>query len=117
MEQSRVEETHATQSKISKDPVYHSKEVVPIKRRNDMPAYKYLKGKTLQAENLKIGHEIRCVQNCGKHVNRPEGKFSRTLIGFSTCMKEVTRRGSGFARIPEISYCTFVPLKDTLVGI
>ena len=30
LEQSRIEETHATQSKIPTNPVYHSKEVIPV---------------------------------------------------------------------------------------
>ena len=56
------------------------------------------------------------VQNCGRHFRRPEGKNSRSQIGFNTFNKEATTRGSRIARIPQMSYCTFVLFTDTLVG-
>ena len=59
---------------------------------------------------------IRRVPNCGKHSRRLEGKNSRTQIGFSTFMKEATKRDSSIARIPKISHCIFALFKDSLVG-
>ena len=52
MEQSRIEETHATQFEIPTNPVYCSKRVVPVGGRkwNDIPAYKSFKGDPLQPE-------------------------------------------------------------------
>ena len=44
---------------------------------------------------------ILSVQNCGKHFKRPEGKNSRTQIGFNTFMKDATKRGSSIARLPK----------------
>ena len=53
MEQSRIEETHATQFEIPTKPVYYSKEVTLVRERkwNDISAYKsFDKGESLQAE-------------------------------------------------------------------
>ena len=63
MEQSSIEETHATQFEIQTIPVYCSKEVIPIeeRKRNDVPACKYFKGNTLQAEISKLVMRlVRC---------------------------------------------------------
>ena len=58
----------------------------------------------------------RWVQNCEKRFRKLEGKKFRTLIGLSIFTKEAIKRGSSIARIPEMSYCTLVLCKDTLVG-
>ena len=52
LEQSRIEETHATQSKIPTNPVYYSKEVILVRERkwNDIPACQSFKGDSLSAE-------------------------------------------------------------------
>ena len=55
LEQSRIEETHATQSKIPTDPVYLSKD--GERKWNDILACKFFNGDSL-SRNLKIGHEI-----------------------------------------------------------
>ena len=46
LEQSRIEETHATQYEIPTDPVYNSQEVIPVGERkwNDILACKSFKG-------------------------------------------------------------------------
>ena len=46
LELSRIEETHATQYEIPTDPVYNSKEVIPVGERkwNDTLACKSFKG-------------------------------------------------------------------------
>ena len=56
LEQSRIEETHATQFKIPTNPVYYSKEVIPVGERkwNDIPACMSFKGDPLQAEISKL---------------------------------------------------------------
>ena len=56
MEQSRIEEAHATQFEIPTNPVYCSKEVVLTEERkwNDIPAYKSFKGDSLQADISKL---------------------------------------------------------------
>ena len=58
----------------------------------------------------------RWVQNCEKRFRRLEGKNYRSLIRFIIFTKGATIRGSSIARIPEMSHCTFVIFKDTLVG-
>ena len=57
LEQSRIEETHATQFEIPTNPVYCSKEVILAEEEkwNDILDFK---GDSLQAEILKIRHEI-----------------------------------------------------------
>ena len=78
------------------------------------PAYKHFRANTFEAEVSKLVMRLvrhydqderetdgaEWVQNCEKRF-RPEGKNSRTQIGFNTFMKEATGRGSSFARIPE----------------
>ena len=56
MEQSRTEETHATQFEIPTNPVYYSKEVIPVgeRKRNDIPTFKCFKGDSLKAEISKL---------------------------------------------------------------
>ena len=56
MEQSGIEETCVTQFETQTNPGYYSKEVISIEERewNDIPACKYLKGNTLQAEISKL---------------------------------------------------------------
>ena len=56
LEQSRIEETHATQSKIPANPVYYSKEVIPVGewKSNDIPAFESFKGHTYEAEVSKL---------------------------------------------------------------
>ena len=51
MEQSSIEETHATQFEIQTNPVYYSKEVFLIEERkwHDILAYQFFEGNTLQA--------------------------------------------------------------------
>ena len=55
LEQSRIEETHVTESKISMDPVYCSKEVIHVGERkwNDTAACESFKGDSLSAEMSK----------------------------------------------------------------
>ena len=132
-----VEETHTKQLKIQTHPVYNcSEEGIPIEegKWKDILVGQQLRGNTIEAEVSKLVMRLvrhydkhkkkqtalfignRWVQNCEKRSRRPEGKQSRTLIGFSIFTKEATKRGSSVARIPERSYCTFVLFKDTLVG-
>ena len=106
-----IEETHAKQFEIQTTPVYnYSEEVIPIEERkwNDIPAYKHFRVNTFEAEVSKLPMrwdvimiktkekqtalfmEILWVQNCGKQFEKPEGKNSRTEIGFDTLMKEAT---------------------------
>ena len=56
MEQSRIQEAHATQFEIPTNPVYYSKEVFPVEERkwNDVLAYKSFKGDSLRAEISKL---------------------------------------------------------------
>ena len=67
MEQSRIEETHATHFGIPTNPVFYSKEVILVGKRkwNDIPAYKSFKGDSLQAEisKLVMGLVRHCVQD------------------------------------------------------
>ena len=62
IEQSRIEETHATQFEIPMDPVYHSKEVILVGERKwiNIPAYKSLKGDSVQAEVSKLVMKLVC---------------------------------------------------------
>ena len=95
--------------------MYNCSEVIPIEERKwtDIPACQHFRGNTFEAEVPKL--VMRWV-HCEMVFRRLEGKNSRTLIGFSMFTKEATKLGSRVARIPETSYCTFVPFKDTLVG-
>ena len=56
LEQSRIEETRATQSKTSMVPVYYSKEVISVGERkwNDVPACESFKRDSLSAEISKL---------------------------------------------------------------
>ena len=56
IEQSGIEETHATQLEFPTVPMYHSKEVVLVGERkwNNIPAYKSFKGDSVQAEISKL---------------------------------------------------------------
>ena len=85
-------------------------EVIPIDERkwHDILACQHFRGNTLQAKISKLVmrlarhfhqderetdgavHWNSMVQNCEEHVRRPEGKNSRTQIGFSTLMEEAT---------------------------
>ena len=114
----------------------YSEEVIPVGERkwNDILACQHFRGHSFEAEASKLSWDwyvvmiktkgkqtelfigIRWVQNCEKRSRRLEGTNFRTLIGFRKFTKEATKRGSGIARIPETSYCTFVVFKDTLVG-
>ena len=133
-----IEETHATQFEIQTNPVYYSEEVFPKEERkwNNILAYEHFRGHAFEAELTKLVMRLvrRYEQDeretdgavhwnsmipklCGKHFRSPKGENSRTQIGFNTFVKEATQRGSGVARIPETSYCTFVLFKDRLVRI
>ena len=129
VEQSSIEETHAKQFEIQTNPVYnYSEEGVLLEERkwNDIHANKHFRGRIFEAEVSKLVMRLvrykalfignRWVRNCGKHFRRPEGKNSRTQIGFNASMKEATTRGSSITRISKKAHCTFVPFKDTLVG-
>ena len=60
MEQSRIEETHATQFEIPTNPVYHSKEVILVGERkwNDISCLQVFQRRLSFSRNLKIGREI-----------------------------------------------------------
>ena len=133
MGQSSIVETHATQFEIPTNPVFESKEIILVgdSKWNDILAYKFFRGDTLRNWSLdwyvillKMNEKltvqfigIRWVQNCEKQVRRVEGKNSRTQIGFNTFMKQAERGGSSIPLIPKKYCCTFVPFKDSLVGI
>ena len=111
LEQSSIEETHAQQSKIPTEPVYHTREVILVGERkwNDIPASRSCNGESLSAEISKI------VMRLVRHYDQDEreidgavhwnfvgpklrdafkkdgGKISRTRIGFNTFVKEAAR--------------------------
>ena len=58
---------------------------------------------------------IRQDRNCSERSRTEEHEISMKKNGFDTSMKEVTRRGSSFVRIPKIPWLIFEQFKDTLV--
>ena len=73
MEQSRIEDTHATQFEIPRNPVYYSKEVILVegKKWTDIPAYKSSKGDSLQTEISKL--VMRLVLHCDPDERETDG--------------------------------------------
>ena len=61
LEQSRIEETHATQFKSPTDPVYYTKEISPVRERkwNDIPACQSFNGDSLQSGISKLVMRVR----------------------------------------------------------
>ena len=107
-EQSRIEETHATQVKIPTDPVYYTKEIILVRESkwNDIPACQSFNGDSLHGILIKMKENLTAlfigilwVQNCGKQFRSQEDELSRIRIGFDTSMKEVTRWGSSIASV------------------
>ena len=81
MEQSSIEETHATQFEIQTNPVYHSKEVIPVEegKWNDVLAYKKFKGNTLQAEITKL--VMRLARRYGQDERETDGAVHWNSMG------------------------------------
>ena len=81
MEQSSIEETHATQFEIQTNPLYYSKEVLPIQERkwNDIPAYKYCKGNTFQAGISKL--DMRLVRHYDQDERETDGAVHWNSMG------------------------------------
>ena len=83
LEQSRIEETHATQFEIPANPVYYSKEVVLVGERkwNDILAYKFFEGDSLQAEISKL------VMRWVRHQDQDERETDGGVHWNSVCLK------------------------------
>ena len=128
MEQSRIEETHATQSKLPTNPVYQWKKrcylfekrsgtiFLPVnlsketlfKSKSQNWSWDWYDIITKMKEKLTtllIG--TRWAQNCGKHCTSQEDENYRIRIGSNTSMKDVTKWGSSVAWNSSISYCIF----------
>ena len=73
MEKSSIQDIHATQFEIQTNPVYHSKEVIPTEDRtwNDIPAFKFSRGNTLQAEISKL--VMRLVRHFDQEERETDG--------------------------------------------
>ena len=84
MEQSRIEEIHATQCEIQTNPVYHSKEVILVGERkwNDILAHKSFKGDCLQAEISKL--VMRLVRRYDQDERETEGAVHWNSMGPKT---------------------------------
>ena len=98
LEPSRIEENHATQSKIPTNPVYYSKEVIPVGERkwNDISACESFKRDSLSAEISKL--VMRMVRREKKWWTRTLRRYSLVFYGSKTAqsISEVRR-----AKIPE----------------
>ena len=128
MEQSRIEEIHATQCEIQTNPVYHSKEVILVGERkwNDILACESFKGDCLQAEISKL--VMRLVRRYDQDERETAGAVHCNSMGpklrkeFQKSGVQHIYEGSNkmrfqYSMIPQIPFCVLVPFKDTLVGI
>ena len=137
MEQSNIEETHAKQFGIQTSHMYYSKEVILIEERkwNGISAYRHFKRNTFQAENAKL--VMRLVRRFDQDERETDGAVGWNSVGPKLLEAFQKARGRTISdtdwlqRIYEgsnkmrfqycmnsrISHCTFVPFKDTLVGI
>ena len=138
MEQSSIVETHAMQFKVLTNLVYDSKEVILVgdSKWNDIPACKFLRGNTLQAEISKL--VTRLVRHFAKDERESGGPVHWNSMGpklRKACQKAGGQKSSDtdwLQHIYEASNkmrfqycmnskkiycCRFVPFKDPLVGI
>ena len=81
LEQSRIEETHATQFKIPTDPVHHAKEVISIRENNwkDIAASQSFDGDSLQAEISKL--VMKMLRRYDQDEKEPDGAIRWNSMG------------------------------------
>ena len=133
MEQSRIDETHATQFEIPTNPVNCSKEVFLVGERkwNDIPTYNSFKCNSLSAEISKF--VVRLVRHYDQDGRETDGavhwnsvvpklrKAFRKSRGrkFSDpdWLQHIYERSNKMRFQYKIPCCVFVPVKDTLVEI
>ena len=93
MEQSSIVETHATHFEIPTNPVYDSKEVILVgdSKWNDIPAYKFFRGNTLQAEISNM--VVRLVHHVAEDERETDGAVH--WISISPKLRKACQKAGG----------------------